>query len=567
MRYLWVEDFNVNENNETDKELEKHLIEFFDLENDELIIKGDLTSAIEFLEVKDNFSLIDAVLIDIRFPMGIDKEIYNKYYKDIVTLKFFEENMNDASGIMLYLLLIFRYHFSQKKMAFLSANIGKSNQKLSVLQDMIEIIAKSKFDELSYSEKKSYRTLERNLGKDILGISSKDKEWETFISGEEQIQNIDEEELMRILKRLPEIYREKFEVDTANNSNNKSLVKYQLVKEQFEKIGFVMPAAFEKHKIGERATKRYSFLQWEAELYEKKYVSIRSNILELLKIIEQEICDNDIDKYVQNFVSLLTCNKDELQEYDKDFFLSYISDLKELFIIDGENEDSLKCSLLLKEMSSLWEATAIPLWKKLNSTGKCRFDRKGEQYIEDPQDGNFFNHNNKHLYSYHATMKIVRNWSGHQGINNININDIGFLMIINLRGIFDISLFSKKNYDNYLDYERKLIDVFGSKYLLLDISKNLDESKTYFCNLNDKTKKNNGNSEDIYGRISGIGHSNSRIRREVNMDEIYMLFFHSIYDESIEDKQIEYLTDSITERTWDKWKDRYNNRFGEYCKI
>ena len=244
-----------------------------------------------------------------------------------------------------------------------------------------------------------------------------------------------------------------------------------------------------------------------------------------------------------------------------------ISDLKELFIIDGEDECGSKCSLFLKEISSLWEATAIPLWMKLNSADKCRFDRKGKQYIVDSQDGNFYNHNNNQLYSYHATMKIVRNWSGHQGINDINICDIGFLMIINLRGIFEISSFSENNYNNYLNYERKLIDVFGLKKSSIDISKNINESINYFCNLNDKTKDNNGNSKDIYGRISGIGHSNSKIRRDVNMDEIYMLFFHAISNGAILDKQIKYLIDSISERTWDNWKDRYNNRFSKYYKI
>lgn len=78
MRYLWVEDFN--EGSITEGELEERLREFFDLNNDKIIIKKDLYSAIEFLENKDNIHEIDAFLIDIRFPKGKAENIYQDYF-------------------------------------------------------------------------------------------------------------------------------------------------------------------------------------------------------------------------------------------------------------------------------------------------------------------------------------------------------------------------------------------------------------------------------------------------------------------------------------------------------
>lgn len=564
MRYLWVEDFN--DGSETGDELKEHLVNFFDLQDDKLVIKNDLSTAIDYLENRDNFSDIDAILIDIRFPLGSNKDIYEKYFKDIVTLKFYENNIDSASGIMLYLLLVFRYHFSQKKMAFVSANIGNSNQKLAVLQDMVEIIVKSKYEELSYNEKKEYRTLERNLGSEILNISSKEKSWKTFISNEDVLQTIDKEELIKTLQLLPQAFAEKFEVEeVGKETKNKSMIQYQLVKNQFEKIGFVMPVAFEKPKIGEKSGKKYSFIQWEYELYSNPYISVRSNVLEMLNILEGEITDNFAKNgLVKSFLSLLTCNLDELSYYDADFFLSYIRDMKALFGIEKFDDSEYNCSLILKEMSGLWEASSIPFYDNEKESGKYSYNKK--IYVKDDKNGTYFCYNENQLYACHATMKIARNWIGHQGIMNINILDIGFLMIINLRGIFEIEKMSGELRIKYIEYEKKIMDSINSG---VAVEVELEKSLEYFCDLNNKTNetKGKGNSREIYDRISGLGHLNSKIRRMVNMDEIYMLFYHAISKEKITNNELKNLVESVKGRTWDKWKERYNKRFKEHAYI
>lgn len=562
MRYLWIEDFN--DGSDTGDELKEKLLDFFDLYDDKLVIKNDLSSAIEYLENRDNFSDIDAILIDIRFDQGSNEDIYEKYFKDIVTLEFFENNINDASGIMLYLLLIFRYHFSQQKMAFVSANIGNSNQKLAVLQEMVEIIVKSKYEELSYGEKKGYRTLNNNLRK-ILNISKEEQSWATFISDEEVIQNIDKGELIKALQILPQIFAEKFEVDkVGKETKNKSMIQYQFVKNQFEKIGFVMPAAFEKPKIVESANKRYSFIQWEDELYSNPYVSVRSNVLEMLNILEEEIHNNfDKNSFVKRFLSLLTCNFDELSYYDADFFLSYLSDIKDLFGIEKSDRSEYSESLILKEMSGLWEASAIPLYDNTIKSGKYKYDKEKKEYVRDDKKGTYFYYSEHQSYACHATMKIARNWIGHQGIHNINILDIGFLMIINLRGMFEIEKMSEELRKKYIEYESKLMRIINSE---VAVEVELEKSLDYFCNLNNETK-GKSDSKEIYDRISGLGHSKSKIRRMVNMDEIYMLFYHTISKDKITNKELQILVESIKGRTWDNWKERYNKRFNEYAYI
>ena len=78
MRYLWIEDFN--DGSFVEDELKERLENFFDLKNDKLIVKKDLSSAILFLEEKENLHEIDAFLIDIRFPEGKIEKLYEKYF-------------------------------------------------------------------------------------------------------------------------------------------------------------------------------------------------------------------------------------------------------------------------------------------------------------------------------------------------------------------------------------------------------------------------------------------------------------------------------------------------------
>lgn len=562
MRYLWVEDFN--DGSETELELKQRFKDFFDLQNDKLLIKKDLSSTIEFLEDSNNMHKIDAILIDIRFPQGSTEDIYDKYFNGIVTREFYNKNIEDASGIMLYLLLIFRYHISQRKMAFISANIGNNNMKLKTLQDMIEIIIKSNYKNLSLEDKKSYRTLERAMGIGILDLKSSDeKTWDTFISKEDNIENINKDKLLEQLRALPQLYKEKFNKESnINRDENDSSAKekYNYVKVQFEKIGFVMPAAFEKPKLGEKVEKRYVFLEWKNELYKVLYNAVRSNILEmciLLRTFLQRISKNQNDIYC-DFLRLLNCNEEEKKNYDNLYFEKYINDLEDLFVFCGSENISDNCSLVLKEISGLWEASMLPSYNNCVSGEK----RGGKIEYDENRRVKVFLHSDSCFYACHATMKIVRNWVGHQGINGVNMLDVGFVFVVNMRGIFNIEMLPSDLKKEYIKYEDKLMDIFKNDK---NVREDITESLEYFRKLNDATKKGKNNSNEIYDRISGLGHAKSAIRRDVSMDEIYMLFYNTI------SKKEDYgtyhnIVSKIKTRTWENWKDRYNSRFEKYVK-
>ena len=99
MRYLWVEDFGIEDN----------------------ILLHSLEDALEYLDDFEKRINFDAVLLDIRFPVLKDKseideeKIYKKYFLNIITKDMFKkyaksDTMQDAlSGILLFMALVFRY--------------------------------------------------------------------------------------------------------------------------------------------------------------------------------------------------------------------------------------------------------------------------------------------------------------------------------------------------------------------------------------------------------------------------------------------------------------------------
>lgn len=559
MRYLWIEDFNDGRNVEED--LKETLMNFFGLNDDKLIIETDLSSAIGFLEKTDSFSNIDAILIDIRFPQGTVDDLYEKYFKEIVTAEFYKEHIENAAGIMLYILLIFKYHFPQNKIAFISANIRRTSPELEELYSMIKIILKSEFESLSEDDILSYRTSELKLGKKILHIGRDDKTWDNFITSDNNIEKIDKKKLIEVLENLPNKYIEEFKIKDA------SMMPYEILKNQFDKIGLMMPSAFEKPKRYIEVIKKcYSFFEWEEKLYSNQYISIRSNILEMLNIIEQQVehAECDITDFAESFISLLGCNDDEICSYNDDFFISYVKDLKDLFVIE---KDYYNSSLILKEISSVWEAATIPFYNKDYDIGRYSYDKNKKCYNK-RQNGNYYCYNNSKLYAYHATLKIVRNWMGHQGIKDIGMLDIGFLMLINLRGIFKIERISSGLKENYINCEENIINILRKDeeyYKEYNGKIELQDSLSLICDLNNKTKQES-DSREIYERISGLGNSKSKVRQLVNMDDIYMLFYHTISKDDLylNDKKIKRLVETISYRTWNNWRERYNKRFKNY---
>ena len=536
MRYLWVEDFNDEGNSSTGEELEIRLKEFFDLNDDKVIVRKTLSSAIDFLENDESLEEIDAILIDIRFPEENIKDLYSLYFQDIMTLEFYSTNMEYASGIMLYLLLVFRYNISHKKMAFISANIS-SNANLKKLNDMIEIILKYKFADVTDKDIARYNTLEINLGKDILKISSAEKEWQTFIVDNKIDENVDLDELLGKIRALSS--KDQFKDEYKNNDENSDIsgvkAKYNDVKEQFNKIGFAMPEAFEKPAQTEKIDKRYLFTAWEANVYSSDYNAIRSNIQEMCNILIKYLRSNEFSNEIySNFCGLFINKDDENEFYEKQFFVEYLKGVKRVFPINRIESEKACCDRALREIATIWESSCKP---------KCKSD----------------------FYVCHAVMKLTRNWTSHQGITNVELRDVGLLFLLSMRGIFDIEILSEKYKEEYDKYEKKILLMYE---ICHDIDDKIKESFEYFSNLNIETipeeiRKNNKNPS-MYDFISGIGNSKNKAGREVYIDELYMLIYHILY-KGCNGIYVE-IKERIKYRTWYEWQERYDKRFREFLE-
>ena len=148
MRYLWVEDFGEDSEDQEDKQYQWE--EYFGIEDNILIYS--LEDALKCLDCFENRANFDAVLLDIRFPVLSDEsifsisDIYKKYFENIITEKTFykyaeSDVMSDASsGILLFLALIYRYGYNWNNIAFVSANIDDTD--LSDITTLKELITK-----------------------------------------------------------------------------------------------------------------------------------------------------------------------------------------------------------------------------------------------------------------------------------------------------------------------------------------------------------------------------------------------------------------------------------------
>lgn len=252
------------------------------------------------------------------------------------------------------------------------------------------------------------------------------------------------------------------------------------------------------------------------------------------------------------FYSVSLCPPTQ-NSYDETFFTRYLKYLKETFRFDFTENIEVYCERELKEITALWEASARPEYKVSNNK------RKRNGMIT--QKGSF-EHGDKCYYACHAVLKIIRNWTGHQGIKNIGIIDVGLIFLLNMRGLFDIDNLPEEYIHKYIECEDNILSMYEED---TEVTEEISESLTYFCNLNNATRKGNNSSQEIYDKISGLGHFQSKIRREVSMDDIYMLLYH-LLSENCDDDRSDKIKERVKTRTWKNWRERYNKRFEKFAK-
>ena len=531
MRFLWIEDCDGG--NSTQMSDIKKWKEYFGIEEEKRLTT--LEDTLEFLEIKENWKKFDAILIDIRFPIcksdNIDEFcVFKKYFDNIITKEKFDEyaqsvegkKQNASSGILLYLALVFRYNLPQSKIAFISANIDGTGVGLSSLRTMKEYIYKAKAHEI-LSEDEICEFGDANEKLFDLYCDGYNKSEENFnFETTDKIKWYSEETeyFMGLIYKLREIEREL----TKKFENKKLGLKYNSVKEEFKKIGLVIPQGFEKpgQESDESLIKKsWYFDDWKKSIKDE-YSIIRTDIIvmcsRILDTLEKKGEEERINKFIQPYRRL----------------------------IEKDNSSLNECICNMKYyLNSIIECLPITYW--VNSDGALlqMYKRLSHEIISIFDNINISEDNMSIIdYAGCKTLKICRNWFAHQCISDTNSKDIVFIFLLAMSSLFDIKYMDDSNI--YRKSEEDLITIWGA-IGEFEFSENIEKLKRakerYISKLREIVDSSNVNTkksrlkrprdnEPIMGVISGIGSEYSSDKKNVSLPDLERCFVIYLYENS-----------------------------------
>ena len=535
MRFLWVEDFNEDKGDRA--ALEARWKEYFGL--DEVIIKEDLKSALEYLDDRENFADFDGVLLDIRFPSG-GEGIYEKYFSEIVTKKMYGDYLENGTGILLYLALALRYSYNQERIAFVSGNVDEG-KNMRPLTDMVNLLIKFQHEPLSDIDWEDYRSQEEILATFYLEKIKSRKmpyledgtiDWDT--ASAELWDNLkDQNSADRILDRLSEVQRE-IRNDSDGRKESGSL-KYSSVCRQFNDCGLVLPRAFEK-PYKDQDEKSWSFYEWKQGI-ETPYYVIRSGLIGMCRILRENFISAQGEKYASGLTDPFwrraqlgwwkyLWRKTNEEETDN-------GPSKEQFIQEHRAAwDREMCELLTSVPAMLPAMSASAGGATLKSQAEAAV-REILRYVDGMGDIKP-EPRTRDLDACCLTMKLARNWTSHQGIRDMTIENCGFLLALCLRGYFDISRLPERSRRDYQAREESLLKLLGPGADMPERSVIIERMDRSFNQLLVKNKAayeagGSWKGTPVYKIISGIGHQESKCRETVSMDEIYLLFWQLMF--------------------------------------
>ena len=535
MRFLWVEDFNEDKGDRT--ALEARWKEYFGLE--EVIIKEDLKSALEYLDDRENFADFDGVLLDIRFPSGGDG-IYEKYFSEIVTKKMYGDYLENGTGILLYLALALRYSYNQERIAFVSGNVDEG-KNMRPLTDMVNLLIKFQHEPLSDIDWEDYRSQEEILATFYLETVKSRKvpyledgtiDWDT--ASAELWDNLkDQNSADRILDRLSEVQRE-IRNDSDGRKESGSL-KYSSVCRQFNDCGLVLPRAFEK-PYKDQDEKSWSFYEWKQGI-ETPYYVIRSGLIGMCRILRENFISAQGEEYASGLTDPFwrraqlgwwkylwrKANEDETdggpskEQFIQEHRAAWDREMCELLTSVPAMLPAMSASAGAATLNTQAEAAVREILRYVDGMG----DLKPEPRTRD-------------LDACCLTMKLARNWTSHQGIRDMTIENCGFLLALCLRGYFDISRMPELSRKGYLAREESLLKLLGPGTDMPERNVIIELLAQSFDQLLAKNKAvyeagRSGKDTPVYKIISGIGHQESKCRETVSMDEIYLLFWQLMF--------------------------------------
>lgn len=518
MRYLWVEDFDGGESGQTEKKSSWET--YFELKDKTINDYRILEDVLEFLDDHSNWRKFDAVLIDIRFKVcgkeQDEKNIYDNYFSSFLTEEKFDDYAKKingdpyaaASGVLLYLALIYRYHFNQERIAFISANINASSGELACFRKMRELIAKARYQDLSPTDKDAFEL----LNEDAYDLYKKEKNAGDFLIPEtEDINWKCLDCLDKLEKKIMDVEKEITERLSNDNHNDGADLKYNSVKEEFEKLGLKLPIAFEKPGDSEREKISWLFKEWqERKLGKDDYYKLRSNLLDICLSIQKLLEKLELESFSIIQKEALTEMELETEELEQVF-----SDIMLLF---PENS---------------WVDENISLYPKVIKTCVAIFDKIKLNGLEEKGDGE------------KKVLKLTRNWMSHQGIKDITAHNVAFVFHIMINTVIHI----ERNED-LQNKDKNLVKEFSKGIR----ERSVEEINDMICKKKEKYRKmheegyqefeKSASQKEIYDAnkrgykideeakfheiLSGIGNERSPKRKQVSMQMLYVLYLSSL---------------------------------------
>ena len=556
MRYLWVEDFGGGQNEEA---LKQKWLKWFQLENKDIIYKHSLVDAVTY--INKNRNDFDAVLLDIRFPEQNNssvKDVYEKYFSNIVTEEFYEEKMKDdgcAAGIIAFMYLIFEERFPRDRIAFLSANIS-APQIASVLPKEIESII-SMIENREKPDSEIYDFNEEN----VYGVEI--KEFVDNSKGNEYIQYLRSIEY----KNINSIQNQ----DRACKSNsNKSYLAYDEARDAFRNVGIELLHAYPKPESNDIET-NCTLTEKFIKKVESKYNVFRRNVISLAEILSENL---EHDLIAINSKKYFNSNDDL---YDQIYFNNILYEIQNLPLMIPEIKINAKLKQLAWLLTHCIESINAPIFfmpkentfihclnykkcvrtkygfkKKIDdrkficeldhsvpcnskakanscvNTKECIYSKDYKTYdmlciseIKCEYQYSLFE------YGSHSILKLTRNWLAHGKLQSkdFDIEFVTFVIAVGFRFLFNIENLPDYAKEKYINLEKKLLSCDISIDLLKDDKEIEKKLKQYCVNLYNKSTRA-GITDNIGQVINEIGSKNSK--QQCSNKYIYKAFVHAL---------------------------------------
>ncbi len=502
MRFLWVEDFDNGSGRS--EALKAKWLKYFRL--GEPVIRETMRDALAYLEDREHFRAFDAVLLDIRFPVGGDdraaEQVYRDYFSQIITHELFLRYRDSGSGILLYLALVMRYGYNQERIAFISANVD--DRRLEALAAMKGLLAKKRMGKLTEKDFAEYERRARELAR---LCDARARELARLCDarvGEVSLRDT----ILRPLTQVtdPEAQIAGLEaagvrLRTVYEAEPGQRLKYVTVRRQFEALGLVIPDAFEKPGAGSSGGQEghWLFEEWKA-LADTPYYRFRAGAIEMCEILRRNPRTAELGAGPAAALLKRLC--------------AFLPDLPV-----GATAGDVREQLLNFVREAVRPAERIP-----SPVRRRKDDSAGR-------------------FACRSVVKIARNWISHQGVAGVTKEPfteppecaVSFLFVTAMRAFFRVDLLPEEEGARYREHEEELLKFVGESRELPGVEKRNDLLKNSFKRLLLKNRAcfaGGGSTEEtsVYQLVSGIGHQKSTARDTVSLDEIVQLFWHAAFE-------------------------------------